>query len=54
MRFRRCSKCGKEFIPASCHMYKAKRKIQYSYSCYRKEGGDDGIYSKSKLLNPRK
>lgn len=54
MRFKKCSYCGKEFIPAPCHMYRAKRKIQCSYSCYRKEGGDDGRYSKSKLLNSGK
>lgn len=50
---KKCSCCGKEFIPAPCHMYRARGKIQCSYTCYRKEGGDDGAYSKSKLLNPQ-
>jgi len=54
MRFRKCSNCDKEFISAPYHMYRAKGKIQCSYSCYRKEGGDSGRYSKSKLLNSRK
>lgn len=54
MGFRRCSNCDKEFIPAPCHIYRAKGKIQCSYSCYRKEGGDGGRYLKSKLLNSRK
>ena len=47
-----CSVCGKEFIPGSRHMYRAKHQYQCSYTCYRKEGGDDGQYSKSKLLKP--
>lgn len=51
--FRKCSYCGKKFIPAPCHMYKVRGKIQCSYNCYRKEGGDNGIYSNSKLLNSR-
>lgn len=46
---RKCSICGKEFIPAAMHMYKTKKKgettkIQCSYTCYRKAGGDDGRY----------
>ena len=47
-----CSVCGKDFIPGSSHLYRAKRLYQCSYTCYRKEGGDDGRYSKSKLLEP--
>lgn len=47
-----CSVCGKHFIAAGLHMYKTKKGYQCSYTCYRKEGGDDGRYSKSKLLEP--
>ena len=47
MVFKKCSICGKEFIPASIHMYKTKNrrgtiKMQCSYTCYRKAGGDGG------------
>jgi len=35
-----CSHCGKEFVPAPQHLYKAKSKYQCSYTCYRAEGGD--------------
>jgi hypothetical protein len=47
MKSRKCSICGKEFIPAAMHMYKTKKKgeitkIQCSYTCYRKAGGDNG------------
>ena len=52
-QFKKCNKCGKRFIPAPCHMYRAKGKYQCSYTRYRKEGGDDGKYSDSKLLNPK-
>src|SRR5574344_343971 len=45
-----CSVCGKQFYPGVSHMYRAKKLYQCSYTCYRKEGGDDGQYSKSKLL----
>lgn len=52
----RCSECDKEFILACGHMYKRVKKgkttYQCSYSCYRKAGGDDGQFSKSKLLKP--
>lgn len=51
--FRKCSYCDKEFIPAPYHMYRAKGKIQCSYTCYRKEGGDSGKYSKSRK-SPKK
>lgn len=49
MILKKCSICGKEFIPASMHMYKTKNshgivEIQCSYTCYRKAGGDDGRY----------
>lgn len=47
-----CSVCGKKFIPVpKNYMYRAKRKWQCGYDHYRKEGGDDGKYSYSKLLN---
>ena len=53
-----CSVCGKSFIPAPQHMYRAKGKIQCSYTCYRKAGGDSGVYGKGlddkdrQLLSP--
>lgn len=51
MEFRKCSICGKEFIPAPLHMYKIRNsrgttKMQCSYTCYRKAGGDDGRYNR--------
>lgn len=45
----KCSKCKKEFIPAQQHMYRAKDRYQCSYTCYRKEGGDNGKYKHSRL-----
>lgn len=44
---KKCSICGKEFLPAPMHMYKVKNshgrtKLQCSYTCYRKAGGDNG------------
>lgn len=49
--FKICSICGKEFIPAALHIYKTKDnhgkiRIQCSYNCYRKAGGDDGKYNR--------
>lgn len=46
-----CSCCGKEIIVLSSnYLYKRKVKgkvfFQCSYSCYREEGGDTGIYEK--------
>lgn len=38
-----CSCCGKSFMPAAYHMYRANKGWQCSYTCYRKEGGDGGI-----------
>lgn len=57
---RKCSICGKEFIPASMHMYKTKNrrgitKLQCSYTCYRKAGGDSGRYNRyTKTRNYKK
>lgn len=49
---KQCSECNKEFEPAPNHMYKRQVKgrtvFQCTYSCYRKAGGDDGRYGKSK------
>jgi hypothetical protein len=46
-----CSCCGKLFMLYGSHMYKTKKngKVQYQccYTCYRKEGGDTGLYNKS-------
>lgn len=47
-----CSYCGKSFIVlCGTYMYKIKKngKMQYQccYSCYRKEGGDTGLYNRS-------
>jgi hypothetical protein len=48
-----CSICGKEFDPPLHYMYKRKVKkrvyYQCSYNCYRKAGGDDGKYNRTKL-----
>lgn len=45
-----CSYCGIQFIPVVNHMYRRKKdgksKMQCSYSCYRKEGGDTGTYNR--------
>lgn len=41
-----CSVCGKHFNRAPQHMYRARGKIQCSYTCYRKAGGDSGVYGK--------
>jgi hypothetical protein len=35
-----CSVCGRAFVPAPLHMYRKGGKIQCSYTCYRKAGGD--------------
>lgn len=48
MQFKVCSCCNKKFIPASLHLYRAKDKWQCSYTCYRKEGGDDGKYPRAR------
>lgn len=37
-----CSCCGKKFVPAKSHMYRANGSYQCGYDCYRKEGGDYG------------
>lgn len=41
-----CQRCGKMFIPGAEHLYKITKdkKVNYycSYSCWRKDGGDNG------------
>ena len=43
---KRCCRCGKMFIPGKEHLYKLIRnnKSCYycSYTCWRKDGGDNG------------
>lgn len=52
----KCSVCGKEFEKNPGHMYKrrkdGKAADQCSYTCYRKEGGDNGKYGKPKSSQP--
>ena len=46
MRMKQCGRCGKMFIPAAEHLYKLhkgdKTKSYCSYTCWRKDGGDNG------------
>lgn len=41
-----CKRCGKMFIPGAEHLYKiikdGKTNYYCSYSCWRKDGGDNG------------
>lgn len=41
-----CKRCGKMFIPGSEHLYKliklGKTCYYCSYTCWRKDGGDNG------------
>ena len=42
-----CKRCGKMFIPGALHLYKIvdrNNKTNYycSYTCWRKDGGDNG------------
>ena len=51
LELKKCSICGKEFIPAALHMYKTKNshgitKLQCSYTCYRKAGEDNGRHNR--------
>lgn len=51
---KKCNICEKEFFPNSEHMYKRsinkQTEYQCSYTCYRKSGGDNGIYGKSQKI----
>ena len=42
----KCEKCTKFFIPAKEHLYKLVKKgktcYYCSYTCWRKDGGDNG------------
>lgn len=42
---RTCPICEKRFIPTAQWLYKGERGPYYcSYTCYRKAGGDQGIF----------
>lgn len=52
LELRKCSICGKEFIPAAMHMYKTKNRrglteLQCSYTCYREAGGDNRRHNRN-------
>lgn len=42
---RKCDDCGKEFIPASQHLYKLNKEGRTrwycSYTCWKRNGGDN-------------
>lgn len=46
LKLRQCKRCGKMFIPGSQHLYilyNNQKKVYYcSYTCWRKDGGDNG------------
>ena len=46
LQLRMCKKCGKMFIPGREHLYKlvkeGKTRYYCSYSCWRRDGGDNG------------
>ena len=59
MKTKICSCCGNSFVVYGTYMYKRRKngKVQYQccYSCYRKEGGDTGLYNKnSKPIDNKK
>ena len=43
VRDRICPICGKKFVPAPFHIYRAKARLVCSWACVRKFEKDNGI-----------
>jgi len=50
---KKCSECGKTFLPSEGYMYKRGLKFQDSYTCYRKAGGDNGKRKSKLYVEPK-